>query len=144
MAESNQNAPDPAKNTVNTIEMVHKRLEDLQKRRQDLVERLEQEMALALSPLDASIKELGWMLSQLGGNGAAPPEYNLFKRSQSAPSSPVPQAQVQTPANVAQFKPARSQPTKDLPPPSFAESPQSKTPVATNEGILRQALQKNR
>jgi len=143
MAESSQNAPDPAKNAVNTIEMVHKRLEDLQKRRQDLVERLEQEMALALSPLDASIKELGWMLSQLGGNGAAPPEYNLFKRSQSAPSS-APQAQVQIPTNVAQFKPARSQPTKDLPPPSFTESPQTKTPVATNEGILRQALQKNR
>ena len=143
MAESSQNAPDPAQNAVNTIEMVHKRLEDLQKRRQDLVERLEQEMALALSPLDASIKELGWMLSQLGGNGAAPPEYNLFKRSQSTPSS-APQAQVQTPANVAQFKPARSQPSKDLPPPSFTESPQSKTPVATNEGILRQALQKNR
>jgi len=141
MTESSQNAPESGENGANTLDLIHKRLEDLQKRRQDLAERLEQEMALALGPLDASIKELRWMLSQLGGNGAAPPEYNLFKRSPSAPSSPDPS---QIPANVAQFKPARSQPTKDLPPPSFTESPQSKTPVATNEGILRQALQKNR
>jgi len=139
MAESIQKGSDPAENTVNTVDLVHKRLEDLQKRRQDLLERLEQEMSLALSPLDASIKELRWMLSQIGGNGAAPPEYNLFKRSQSSAISSVPS---QAPTNVAQFTPSRSQPTKDLPPPVIVASPKSSTPVATNEGILRQALQK--
>jgi len=140
MSESNQNALESDEKGANTVDLIHKRLEDLQKRRQDLLERLEQEMSLALAPLDASIKELRWMLSQLGGNGAAPPEYNLFKRSQ---ASAVPQAaQTSVPANIAQFKPSRSQPTKDLPPPVIVASPKSSTPVATNEGILRQALQK--
>ena len=136
MTENIQNASESGENGANTLDLIHKRLEDLQKRRQDLAERLEQEMALALAPLDASIKELRWMLSQLGGNGAAPPEYNLFKRTQSAPAP-----QTATPANVAQFAPVRTQPSKDLPPPSIVASPKSKTPVSTNEGILRQALQ---
>lgn len=140
MTESNQNTPDLSEKNINTVDLIHKRLEDLQKRRQDLAERLEQEMALALAPLDASIKELGWMLSQLGGNGAAPPEYNLFKRS-SIPAMPqTPTTQI--PPNVAQFKPSRSVPSQDLPPPSVVASPKSNTPVATNEGILRAALQK--
>ena len=138
MTESAQSQQNGEETSQNTLELIHKRLEDLQKRRQDLVEKLEQEMALALAPLDASIKELRWMLSQLSGEAANAPEYNLFKRQPSqAPQSPAP-------ANVAQFKPTRAQPTKDLPPPSFVESPKSSTPVPTNEGILRQALGKRR
>jgi len=139
MEENAQNVLESGENGANTLDLIHKRLEDLQKRRQDLTERLEQEMALALAPLDASIKELRWMLSQLGGNGAAPPEYNLFKRTQSAPAPQTP-----IPANVAQFTPVKAQPTRDLPPPSIVASPKSNTPVSTNEGILRQALQQKR
>lgn len=106
------------------------------------MERLEQEMALALAPLDASIRELTWMLSQLSGEAASPPEYNLFKRQPAQASAQAPAQAV--PTNVAQFKPARSQPTQDLPPPSVVQSPKSGTPVLTNEGMLRQALGKRR
>lgn len=91
-------------------------------------------MDLALAPLDAAIKELTWMLGQLGGEARQPPEYSVFRRQQ-------PQQQ-ESPANVAQFQPHRQGVSQEPPPASFVKSPKSGTPIPTNEGILRRALKR--
>jgi hypothetical protein len=142
MSEMAENEADRGENVEKTAEVIRSRMEMLQNQRQELADRLEQEMALALAPLDSSIKELRWMLSQLTGQDVPPPQYTLRRRS-AASQPPQP---TQLPQNVHQFQPARQNtPSEDLPPPAaIVESPKSKTPVPTNEGILRNALQRKR
>ena len=112
--------------------VIQGRLEELTAHREELVEQLQKEMALALSPLDASIKELRWMLSQLDGNGATPPQYQLVKRSPARPS-PI---QQDGQAAAVQFAPARPAP-KGVEP---VRSPKTNTPVDTNVAILKKKL----
>ena len=139
MAENAESVVEMSEKDEKTVEMIHNRLEILQKQRQELAARLEQETKLALMPLDSSIKELTWMLSQLTGQQVNPPEYSLFKRNPSQQQRQAP------PQNVHQFQPAPRGAARggDLPRPAdVVESPKSGTPVPTNAGILKKALRK--
>lgn len=130
MAEAEQMVVDPKA-------VIQDRLDDLLARRDELDQRLQQELSAALAPLDASIKELRWMLAQLDGQGAAPPNYNLVKRS----PAQQPRRSPSESAQMHQFQPRRTQPSEDMPPPETVMSPKSKTPVATNVAILKKKLQ---
>jgi hypothetical protein len=124
-----ENAPNPG-------QIIRRRLDDLLARRAELEERLQRELALAIAPLDASIKELRWTLSQMEGTADAPaPQYNLVKRA-SSPAAPPPVENV-----VAhQFAPARPAPAAKAAPPQVVRSPKTGTPVATNVAILRRKI----
>lgn len=113
--------------------VIQQRLDDLQARREELADRLQKEMQLAMSPLDASIRELTWMLSQLGGSAETPPpHYDLYKRP------PASQPVAQTDNVVArQFSPVRPGAAAAAP---QVKSPKSATPVATNVAILKKKL----
>lgn len=120
---------------VDPRKAIEDRIAQLEERRHELEERLKKELDAALAPLDASIRELRWMLSQLTGQAAPPPNYNLVKRQPPVGTAPP------TQGAVYPFQPRRSEPTAEMPPPEVVMSPKSNTPVLTNAGMLKKKIQ---
>lgn len=122
---------------VDPRQVVEDRLLQLKAKRVELEEQLKRDLEAAMAPLDTSIKELQWVLAQMGGPDAAAQDYNLVRRQRPSPAGVAPPTQ----GTVYPFQPhAAAAQARDAPP-EVVKSPKTGQSVPTNAALLKRKIQ---